>query len=370
MVTAAGCNTAVDNAVDIAVGAESACLINADGGVECWGQLQSGGNIVVIDYGSTAVPIAELPSGVTDIAVGQGHACAIDSGNVKCWGDNGVGQLGIGNTSDSTVPVDVIGLPAGDAAVQVDAYYNFSCVRLASGAVWCWGFGNVGQLGNGLSQHELSPVQVTGLDGTPGNKVIDIALGVSHACALRPNGTVGCWGSDARGQLGNGPGQVDSAVPAPVPNLVNIVAIESGRDHMCASTVVGVIFCWGDNPNDAIASGGGQLDSPTTYTLFTNLVARMSGSAGRNCVIYVDDSAHCVGSGVAGALGNGTTSDSAVPSLVVGTDLAGVTEIDSNRFNGCAVGTSGDVRCWGHGFLGTLGNGNTADSSVPVSVIR
>jgi len=364
---ASGCTTVVANAVDVSVGHWGSCLLNADGGVECWGEFQNEAGDVVIDYGSSATPVTEIPSGTSDLTLGLGHACAIVFGQVKCWGSNENGQLGVGTTVDAPAPVDVVGLPAGDVAVQVESIGSHTCVRLTSGAVWCWGSGTVGQLGDGLDQDSTSPVQVTGFDGSPGNRATDIATASGFTCAVRPNGTVGCWGTDFDGALGNGPGRADSIVPAPVPGLSNVFALQTGYTHVCTLDTTGTIKCWGANFNDVIGPGGGQFDSPTVYGSFTQPVIRLSGGLTRNCAVYLDNSAACVGSG---SLGNGTNVSSSTPSLVLGTDSDPVIEIDTHFQHSCAVGVSGDVRCWGSGFYGQLGNGATTSEFTPVNVVR
>ena len=134
------------------------------------------------------------------ITAGFGHSCALTSaGGVKCWGSNGEGQLGDGTTSVRTTPVDVVGLSSGVTAIA--AGDEHTCALRTSGAVECWGADFRGQLGDGTSMFATrsTPVGVIGLS----SGVTAIAAGAEHSCALMNTGDVKCWGRDGFGELGD-----------------------------------------------------------------------------------------------------------------------------------------------------------------------
>ena len=109
---------------------------------------------------------------------------AIVAGAVSCWGYNSVGQLGAQKAPDIYTPVPVVGLsgPATSIAAGVD----FTCA-LAGGAVSCWGSGT--KLGNGGTMTKsFTPVPVTGLE----LGVTAIAANWAHACAIK-GGVAWCW---------------------------------------------------------------------------------------------------------------------------------------------------------------------------------
>ncbi|MBK8050716.1 MAG: hypothetical protein IPK16_28570 [Anaerolineales bacterium] len=131
--------------------------------------------------------------------LGRKHTCAIlNDGSARCWGDNSNGALGDGTETDRMIPAPVIGLAAPVA--QLTAGEGFTCARLATGAVQCWGWNHWGQLADGTITSRTSPVTVQGL----GDSVIDVAAGSLHACALLAAGDAKCWGWNHYGQVGDG----------------------------------------------------------------------------------------------------------------------------------------------------------------------
>jgi len=197
------------NAISISAGWEHTCAVLSSGAAKCWGKNQCGqlGNM---DYNRSFEPVDVV--GINDaisIDTGLFHTCALlSSGAVKCWGDNSHSQLGDGSTIyESNVPVDVVGI--SDAiSISVGGYH--SCAVLSSGAVKCWGDNGYGQLGDGSNTDSNVPVDVVGI-----SDAISISAGWEHTCAVLSSGAVKCWGDNGYGQLGDG-SNTDSAVPVDV----------------------------------------------------------------------------------------------------------------------------------------------------------
>ncbi len=193
----------------LAAGYFHTCALT-EGVIQCWGDNPSGGLGDGVDVASIApVQVTAIGSGAQAIAAGYEHTCAVVNGAGLCWGDNTSGQLGNGTTTDSPVPVAVQGL---DGGVQAIAAGNFHSCALVNGSVQCWGDETYGQLGNGVFSVVGSsvPVGVQGLQ----SGVEAIAARGNHTCAL-VSGAVWCWGQNNEGQLGDG-SDAGSAVPVPV----------------------------------------------------------------------------------------------------------------------------------------------------------
>lgn len=186
------------NATDIDVGANHACLIT-NGGLKCWGSNRDGqvGAPGTGIYYPLSVP--GLTSGVTGLAVGSNFTCAIQNGALLCFGSNLNGQLGRGTASTNfeNVPTVVPGFASG--VTHVVAGDEHVCA-VKGGEAYCWGRNLEGVLGNGSLERSqvTSPARVVGL-----GPVSDIATGFNTVCVLE-SGLAKCWGFGNQGQLGNG----------------------------------------------------------------------------------------------------------------------------------------------------------------------
>ena len=347
-------------ATAVALGHEDSCAVVAGGEVRCWGDNGSGQlGDGTTERRLTPVEVVGL-SGVTDLANGAFHSCAVVAGGeVRCWGSNIFGQLGDGTTEDRLTPVAVPGL---SGVTDIAAFNASTCAVVAGGEVRCWGGNGSGELGDGTTERRLTPVEVVGLSG-----VTDIATGLSHACAVVAGGEVRCWGANVSGQLGDGTTE-RRLTPVDVVGLSGVTDIAADFFYSCAVVAGGEVRCWGTNAS-------GQLGDGTTERRLTPVeVVGLSGAtdiasaSNHMCAVVAGGAVRCWGINASGELGDGTTEDRLTPVEVVG--LSGVTDLSAGSFHTCAVVAGGQVRCWGSNFRGQLGDGTTEDRLTPVAVIN
>ncbi|WP_441296457.1 RCC1 domain-containing protein [Alcaligenes faecalis] len=301
--------------VQISAGGEHTCAITAAGAAKCWGSGDRGrlGNNSNL---SSSVPIGVvgLSSGVASISAGGYHTCAVTTaGAAKCWGYNASGQLGNNSTAHSLVPMDVVGLSSGVASISAGAEHT--CAVTTSGAAKCWGSGGSGQLGNNSTTNSLVPVDVVGL----GSSVASISAGAALTCAVTTAGAAKCWGSGRDGKLGHNT-TTNSSLPVDVVGLSSgVVSISVDSSRTCAVTTAGAAKCWG-------ANNYGQLgDNSTSNRLvpvdvlgLSSGVTNISAGAVHTCAATTFGAAKCWGHGANGKLGYNSTANSPVPVDLLG----------------------------------------------------
>lgn len=247
-------------------------------------------------------------------------------------------------------------------AEAISSYSGTTCILLTSSETRCWGEGSAGQLGiSGTAGDRSAPVSPFGL-----NAVVDIDAGTDHTCAVLYDGTLKCWGSDLLGQFGNGEA-AGSTTPTTIPGLSGVTAIATGQAHTCALLNTGAVKCWGWNNAAQIgactsAAGSGattHCKTPQDISGLGNGVVDIEAGRYHTCALLNTGDVKCWGFGTSGQLGNGTFNSSSTPVSVV--DLSSpVTRIAAGGDTTCAVLSNGGARCWGQNSYGSLGNGATS----------
>jgi len=259
--------------VDVAAGRYHSLAVDVDGNVWSWGynlagQLGDGTNTdrhspVQINIDDTIVAVAG----------GTGHSMALSwDGNVYTWGANHAGQLGDGTTTPRNYPEAVYGIVL---ATDIGAGDRHSVViehtgddpgpgEVESWRFLSWGANDNGQLGIGNTENSTTPV---GVD-LGANLPQAVACGTTHTLVLCEAGDLVAWGSNGYGQLGNGSTE-NSTLPGQVATLSNVVAIACGHGHNLAITSGGMLWSWGTDFKGQLGNGdaGSQL-TPLPVTEF------------------------------------------------------------------------------------------------------
>ena len=254
---------AVLEAVQVAAGEYHTCAVTTAGGLKCWGNDGQGqlGNDAALADKPTPVDVLGLTSGVVSVSAGGLHTCALTTaGGLKCWGWDAYGQLGNDAVAaNKSTPVDVLGLASGVASVSAGT--NHTCALTTAGGLKCWGYDYYGQLGNDAAfTSKPTPVDVLGL--TSG--VDGVAAGYYHTCAITTTGGLKCWGYDVSGQLGNDAVAANKPTPVDVLGLTSGVArVSAGFAHTCAVTTAGGLKCWGYDGNGQLGNDAALTNKPT-----------------------------------------------------------------------------------------------------------
>jgi alpha-tubulin suppressor-like RCC1 family protein len=354
-------------AVSLAVGSKHVCVLTTSGGVRCWGDNQYGQLGDGTQIGRSApVDVIGLQSGVAAITTSGNHTCALTSaGAVKCWGKNGSGQLGDASTENRLAPVDVVGL--GSGVTGISAGSGHTCAVTGAGAVKCWGFNFSGQVGVPVAEDDRvwsvpAPAAVVGLE----TGAASVVAGSEHSCAITTGGALKCWGSNRNGQLGFDLYYYpDTRVPAfEVVGLGSGVAsVALGADHTCAVMVAGRLQCWGSNFRGQLGDGT-EIERlvPTDVQGLTTGTAAVAAGLFHTCALTQQGAVSCWGDNERGQLGDGASARRPVGKTVNGLS-SGIAALSAKFDNTCVLTASGDVKCWGPNDRGQLGEGRVG--SVP-----
>ncbi len=233
----------------ISAGEQHTCARTAAGVVYCWG---GNGNGQLGDGTTTDRLTPTAVSGslvLASVSAGGLHTCARTAAGVAyCWGSNSFGQLGDGSGLQQVSPVAVSG---GLAFSSVSAGASHTCaVRTTTGAADCWGWNGSGQLGSGNTTASLVPVAVAG--GLSFGS-ISAAAG-EFTCALTTGGAAYCWGLNDVGQLGSG-NNTPRTTPGAVSGGLTLTSIDAGFSHVSAVAQGGAGYTWGSNGSGQLGDG-------------------------------------------------------------------------------------------------------------------
>ena len=264
-------------AIAITAGYGYTCVLLETGGAMCWGYnafgtLGNGGSQDQLNPVDVLDPDSGLPlTGISAIGARYRHTCALlgADGSVLCWGKNQYGALGNGNTTTQYSPDPVLdpqGTEPLTGATTLHVGHRQTCVTMSDGTARCWGQNDQGQLGNGQGALQavssLPQIVLANAEGDPLTAVRSVQIGTRHACALRDDDGIQCWGSsDANGMLGTGADYASEPYPVDVLEapggtpLSGVLGMYMGRNHTCAVLKTEPLACWGRNDLGQLGDG-------------------------------------------------------------------------------------------------------------------
>jgi alpha-tubulin suppressor-like RCC1 family protein len=390
--------------IKIAGSGTSHCALFDSGKLKCWGSNTYGqlGQSDVADRGNVPSDMGAnlnfVPLGTSlkarDIVGGENFFCAITrDDDVKCWGDNTYGQLGLGDTnnrgddaSEMQDNLPYVDLGSARKAKKVAAGRHSVCALLDNDKIKCWGRNELGQLGyedtndrgdtGGEMGDSLAYVDLGVLTAK------EVATGNKHACAILPDDSVKCWGSASNGQLGYedttdrglSGGQMGASLP-----FVNLGTSEFasklvlGFNETCVILSTGGIKCWGSNSDGQLGheniidsgSGASQMgDNLAATSIGGGTINGIMMTMEREVCALLGSDVKCWGNGAYGGLGKDNTFNIGHVGATMGGSLS-ILDLGSGRTvkelgerSSCAVLDNNELKCWGRNNYGQLGLGD------------
>jgi alpha-tubulin suppressor-like RCC1 family protein len=187
------------------------------------------------------------------------HSLFDSGGQVYSCGSGDAGELGTGSTNNAPTPTPVVGLPSTVGVTALTSSWEGSGALLADGTYYNWGYNAAGQLGDGTTTNSAVPVRVA-LPAAV-SQVFQGGSGATNGqtIALLVNGSTWTWGSNTKGQLGNGSRtEATSPVPVKVPSGVTFREVNSGGYSSYAIDTSGQLWAWGGNQNGQLGTGSSR----------------------------------------------------------------------------------------------------------------
>ena len=330
----------------IALGFKHGCAIT-EGRLYCWGD-NSVGQLGLGDFESQVSP-ARVGSEEDwfAVAAGEEHTCGLRGpGELYCWGRNHTGAALLGDLVPHESPTLV---RSADNWLQVDTGQDYTCARNALGELWCGGINIEAQLGQGTRSESIPELTQVGSD----TDWTELACGRGHTCALRGSGELYCWGTNVMNQQGHsGGGDAIRAVPGPT----DWQTVHGNTESTCGFRANGDLYCWGGN-NFGLLGLGNTVNQPVPALVSANMRS-WSSYIFHSCGITGAGRLACVGRAIEGQLGiDQDTAQLSIAEPTIGFD--DWVEVAAGRFATCARRRESSIWCTGTNANGELGLGDT-----------
>lgn len=347
----AGCETignqkipfkVLENVTSVSHYGDVVAAITANGDLYCWGQNTDGqvGNGSTLDQ-TTPQKILQNVSSVSYSSSNYVMGAITTDGELYCWG---YGSVYTGSYRTPKKILDNVSSCYYDGYISVAITTNLD--------LYCW-----------RPKKETTPKKML-------ENVSSVSCGYSYEAnntiaAITTNGDLYCWGNNSSGQVGNG---TTTSQTTPVKVLENVSSVSSGwySSVMTAITTDRSLYCWGRNDHGEI--GNGTTEDQTVPLKVLENVSTVSYNRDNFSMAAITTNGELYrwgGNNYYGQIGNGTTEDQTIPFKV----MENVISVSQGSSHIEAVTTNGDLYCWGDNSSGQIGNGSTLDQTTPLKVL-
>jgi len=340
--------------------------ITTEGRLFSWGYNANGegGRLTTTNTFTPTLVSGPATTSWSAIAAGGGFSVAITSlGALYTWGAGSQGRLGDGTVVNKSSPVKIGSNSWSAIGAGGATGYGIDI----SGRLYAWGWNNLGQLGVSTLVNTSSPVLVSGPAATSWAL---IAGGGQHALAATLNRTLYAWGLGTSGQLGNNTAVTVSSpvlVRPPASNILSWKQISTGFNHSLGILSNNTLWAWGSSALGQLGNGT-SVGQSYPVQIGASLWTAVAAGALHSLAIRADNTLWAWGHNSNGQLGDATVTGRSSPVLVSGPTGASWTSISAGAAHSLGITTEGRLYAWGQGNSGQLGNSILVSISSPILV--